>query len=158
DLIGELEWGVTGASHKVQFDWGRGGQLNISAIAFHLKVGYPSAKGPRVRVHASVSPGTRGATETNRVTLTKYHAVTGPNYVERVPNFAHSVAVFTSNQALYDTDQLAIEMLGVDQSVRYRVFARNPAAIDLPNNIFFVRLLNTSAAVIQTSLLFGLAL
>lgn len=160
EVIGELEWGVTGAVHKIQFDWGRGGQLNISTVAVHLKVAYPSASGPTVRVFASLAPGTRGATEANRVTLTKHHPSTLAGYIEAVPRFARTVSVFTAEQPLFDADLLVIELLGVDQTVRYRHFARNNLPIELPNNIFFVRLINNGAFLgpIQTALCFGLAI
>lgn len=160
DIIGELEWGISGGVHKAQFDLGRGGQLNISASALHLKVAYPSTAGPTIRVFGSYSPGTRGATAPNQVTLTRHHPTTNAGYVEPVPNFGRTVAVLSDDQTLYDLDQLVVEMLGVDQTIRHRVFARGPTFFDLPNNVFYVRLVNSAppGPNLKTSLLFGLAL
>lgn len=162
DLLGLLDFGNNGASHVVAFDWGRGGQITITATSFHLKAQNSRDARTTFRVQAAASYESRPGIDAARVTLTNRFTV-GPAQSATIyaPTFAHLVTVYCRSALVLDNRELLLEFLGLDGIVEYEHIPRNSTitdAVELPNEVAFVRVNKTTPGVVAGSLLWYLSL
>lgn len=162
-LVGKMTWGVSAIVHTAQFDVGRCGSITMAASSVHFYAANESARpGPTIVVNASLAYGTRPGGMASAVELTEYFEnANSAGVLIPVPNFAKTVIVKPSTDAVFATGDLRLELCGLNGAAIHTHLPQAStlaAACPLTNEIVFVRVRYTDLAPLSGSLLFGLAL
>jgi hypothetical protein len=163
-LRGRLVYAAGGASETVDFDWLQGTMICVPATRLDVYCSYRPISGGAGTIAQTVgvllSPGARpasGSTSIARYTSDPFEIpAVGVGIAEvLVPNRAHAVRLYVSDEAAYGA---FIANLAQGDVGNYQVRPTGPDEVAMPNATNRLQLVNTTATPIVGRAVFSLAL